>query len=407
MVTTDIAERLRMMPGVRSVRRPVTPDGTAEFDLCHVRAEATAASPRHPGPPPVLVLPGGPGLASVLPYQRLRELATARGLDVLMVEHRGVGLSRRDDQGADLPPAALTVHQVLDDLAAVLADLSIDRVIVYGCSYGSYLAQGFGARHPGRVAGLVLDSPMLTAHDSHVQRAELRRRYLDGADPATAPAARRLRALLAAGAVDPAQTGDVLQLVHEFGGPAQVRRLLDRVATGRAAGLWRFLHELGGREITRNQPYVMEFDLVGRLAYAELGYAPQPDGKPLDVNLSFAKRAKDFPPFTGEPFDLPAELPGFDFPVVVLSGERDLRTPRVIAAQIADLAPHGFLVPLNGIGHSALDTHPLAALAAMSAAAHGTHHRLPALASRLSALPRPWRNRTVELLLRARLTAPW
>ncbi|WP_308202852.1 alpha/beta hydrolase [Crossiella sp. SN42] len=392
-MTTDTAERLRRMPGVRATRRPVTPGGAAEFNLHHVRL-----SPPQAAPAPILVLPGGPGLASVLPYARLRAEAAARGLDVLMVEHRGIGLSRTDDQGRDLPPEALTVTQVVDDLAAVLDDHGLDRVVVYGCSYGTYLAQGLGVRHPERVAGMVLDSPMLTAHDSRVQRAELRRRYLD---------TRGLRELLEAGTVAAEETGEVIQLVHEYGGPAQVRRLLDRLATGRGQALWRWLHGLGGKEITENTPYFMEFDLAGVPAFRELGYAPDPDGLPLDVNLSFAQRAKAFPAFAGEPFDLPAELPGFTWPVAVLSGERDLRTPRVIAAQIADLAPDGVLVPLNGIGHSALDSHPLAALTATAAVAAGNHRHLPALAARLSALPRPARARTLELLLRARLSLPW
>ncbi|MGO1048920.1 alpha/beta fold hydrolase [Crossiella sp. CA198] len=401
-MTTELAESLRIMPGVRSTRRPVTPGSLAGFALSHVRAD-----PPPTALPPILILPGGPGLASVLPYVGHRAVATARGLDVLMVEHRGVGLSRTDDTGQDLPLAAITVTQVVDDLAAVLDDLGLDRVVVYGCSYGTYLAQGFGVRHPHRVAGMVLDSPMLTAHDGRVQRAELRRRYLDGADPDTAPAARTLRELVAAGRLDPAQTGEVIQLVHEYGGPRLVRRLLDLIAAGRGDRLWRWLHGLGNREITENKPCVMEFDLAGAIAFRELGYAPEPDGGPLDVNLSFAKRAKDFPPFTGEPFDLPAELPGFDWPVAVLSGERDVRTPRVIAAQIADLVPDGILVPFNGIGHSILDSHPSAALIAAAAVATGAHRRLPAMAGRLGSIPRPARSRALELMLHARLTLPW
>ncbi|WP_222429404.1 hypothetical protein [Saccharopolyspora dendranthemae] len=80
------------------------------FDLAYVRA-----GPRNDRP--LLVLPGGPGLASVMPYRPLRAAAAARGLDTIMVEHRGVGLSRTDGEGADLPQDALTMAQVADDLA--------------------------------------------------------------------------------------------------------------------------------------------------------------------------------------------------------------------------------------------------------------------------------------------------
>src|SRR5690606_5237226 len=76
----------------------------------------------------------------------------------------------------------------------------------------------------------------------------------------------------------------------------------------------------------------------------------------------FAAAAARHPPFTGEPYDLQAALPGFPWPVAVVSGERDLRTPRPVAEQVAGLAPDAVLVPLPGLGHSALDSHPLAAL---------------------------------------------
>jgi proline iminopeptidase len=143
------ARRLAGPPYGHRVRRPVTPDGTGEFDLTYLRT-----GPR--GGMPVLVIPGGPGIASVLPYRGLRRLAAARGLDVIMVEHRGVGLSRHD-----LPLAAVTIEQVVADLAAVLDHAGVGRALVYGTSYGAYLAQGFGLRHPDRVAGMVLDSPLL------------------------------------------------------------------------------------------------------------------------------------------------------------------------------------------------------------------------------------------------------
>ena len=44
-----------------------------------------------------------------------------------------------------------------DDLAAILDSLAIDRVGLYGDSYGSYFAQVFALRHPDKVRALVLD----------------------------------------------------------------------------------------------------------------------------------------------------------------------------------------------------------------------------------------------------------
>lgn len=115
-----------------------------------------------------------------------------------------------------------------------------------------------------------------------------------------------------------------------------------------------------------NRPFLMEFDLVGVIAFQELNFAPPPDGLPFDPATGFTELARDFPPFEGEPYHLPADLPRLQVPVIALSGERDLRTPRSVAQQIVELAPHGVLVPLRGHGHSLLDTHHSAARRVLS-----------------------------------------
>lgn len=72
------------------VRRPA---GATTVDVAYLRT--------NPGDGlPIVVIPGGPGLASALPYRGLRRDATAQGLDLVMMEHRGVGLSRFDVDGA-------------------------------------------------------------------------------------------------------------------------------------------------------------------------------------------------------------------------------------------------------------------------------------------------------------------
>ena len=383
-----LGRRLAADPTVHRVRRPVTPDGGQSFDLAYVRT-----GPRNGRP--LLIVPGGPGLASVLPYRALREDAARDGLDVVMVEHRGVGLSRGDDQGADLPPSAFTVEQVVEDLAAVLDDCDAASAVVYGSSYGSYVAQGFGVRHPDRVSGMVLDSVMMSAHDDEVVRATLRELYRDGARPETARAARLLREALAAGQVEVDTTGAVTQIVHEFAGPEAVERLLELRRSGRGRWLWERLSSLGMEELTARQPFAFEADLVMVIAFAELGYAPRPDGLPLDVNLSFLPAAKQYPDFAGEPYDLARELPGFTWPTAVVSGDRDLRTPRRIAERVADLVPDAVVVPLAATGHSALDTHRQAALQVARAVRDGSHRDLPGLAPALSALPRRGASRLV------------
>ena len=72
-------QKLASQPGVRSVRRPVSPDAEDEFDLYYVRAGRKS---NHP----LVIIPGGPGAASVALYRGVRRRAAAAGLDVIMVE---------------------------------------------------------------------------------------------------------------------------------------------------------------------------------------------------------------------------------------------------------------------------------------------------------------------------------
>jgi proline iminopeptidase len=382
-------------PRVARVRRPVTPhDPDRTFDLSYVRE-----GPRSDRP--LLVLPGGPGLASVLPYAAFRDDAARRGVDVVMVEHRGVGLSRLDDEGHDLPPEAFTVDQVVADLAAVLDACGAPQAVVYGSSYGSYLAAGLGVRHPDRLAGMVLDSAVLSARDDQVVRETLRDLYWHGRTAETARAAELMRAAVDSGGVSVESTGAVAQLVHEFAGPATLEQLLTLRLAGRGRRTWERLATLGDREVSTRRPFFLEPDLVDRITFAELGYAPSPDGQPLDVDLAFA--GDHHPPFTGEPYDLRAELPRFSWPTAVVSGDRDLRTPRRVAEEVVDLVPGAVLVPLAGTGHSALDTHRTAALFVAEAVRTGDHRRLPELAPRLAALPRRGPSRLVGHAVRAAL----
>ena len=313
-----IRDRLAATPGVAAVRRPVTPRGVAEFDLYYVRT----------GPPsvhPVLVIPGGPGLASVQPYRAFREHAAARGLDVIMVEHRGVGLSRHTDDGADLPEAAITVDQVVADLAAVLDAAGVDRATVYGTSYGGYLAAGLGVRQPRRVRSMVLDSPVLSARDIHDVREAIRELLLAGTGPTGAALAAKARALVDRGLLDSTAT-QLAATVYEFGGVRALDRQLDLLLSGRTV-LW-----------------------MGELAEQMPGAAPD---------------------FEEEPYDLVAEMPRFDWPTVVLSGGRDLTTPPAIAARVADLIPGAVPVRLPTAGHSILDTRERAAIRVAAAVTAG------------------------------------
>ncbi|MGE2836307.1 alpha/beta fold hydrolase [Mycobacterium sp. SMC-4] len=379
--------RLAALPGVRAVRRPVDGRGDERFDLYYVRSGPKSAHP-------LVVIPGGPGAASVALYRAFRRHAAAAGLDVIMVEHRGVGLSRHDDAGADLPAEAITVDAAVDDIAAVLDDAGVETAVVYGASYGSYLAAGLGVRHPNRIRAMVLDSPLLSADDIDDVRTRIRRVLWDGAVPGTADLAAKVRALVAEGGLD---QGDVQLIADLYGtaGPAVLHRQLDLLLSGHRL-LWGAVRVGMQTLLERKTLYHHEPDLVERIAYRELNYGAEPDGGPLDPAVVLREKASVDVEFVAEPYDLRAAMPEFGWPTAVLSGGRDLTTPPEVAHRVADLIPHATLVELPTAGHSILDTREPAALQVCAAAARDA---LPQLAgAELDALPP---NLSVRLVVKA------
>lgn len=370
-------DKLAALPGVRPVRRPVIPGGD-EFDLYYVRTGRKSAHP-------IVIIPGGPGAASVALYRGFRRRAAAEGLDVIMVEHRGVGMSRHDDNGNDLPADALTIDQVVDDVAAVLDDAQVDKAVIYGTSYGTYVAAGVGVRHPDRVHAMVLDSPVLSAHDIDDVREATRRLLWDGDDPETAVLAPKVRQLVGDEALSPA-AAQLAAAVYGFAGPAVLQRQLD-LLLARRRWLWSALGQAARLVFERKAPYRNEPDLVGRIGYRELNYGADPDGKPLDPAVAYLESASDATEFEAEPYDLAAEMPKFSWPTVVISGGRDLITPPSVAQRIASLIPGAVLVNLATAGHSAIDLRERAVLDIVKAVYDGAIDGLPARAATLDATP--------------------
>jgi proline iminopeptidase len=393
-------QKLAGLPGVRPIRRPVSPDGADEFDLHYVRGGHKSAHP-------MVIIPGGPGVASVQMYKGLRRRAAAAGLDVIMIEHRGVGMSRHDDSGADLPPQAFSVGQVVDDVAAVLDDAQVRTAVIYGTSYGTYIAAGLGVRHPGRVRAMILDSPLLSRHDIALVRNALRGLLLNGDILETAALAPKMRKLVDAGMMT-AAAGQVAATVYGYGGPALLDRQLDLLLQGRIR-LWSGMTRFTGL-VSRTVPYRYEMDLVNRIAFRELDYAAEPDGLPLDPALAIRETLTGASEFEAEPYDLVAEMPKFDWPAVVVSGGRDLITPPAVAHRVASLLPNSVLLSLPTMGHSALDFREPAALAIADSVWRGEFDGLANQAAMLDALPaRPaqrWLWKAIEAEIAAESMVP-
>lgn len=369
--------------GLRSVRRPADDTGPA-FDLTYVR---TGPRTRRP----TVVVPGGPGLGSVLPYRGLRRRAARLGHDLIMVEHRGVGLSRTDTAGRDLPVSAMRIAAVAGDIAAVLDREAVDSAHLAGSSYGSYVVSCFGALYPERVAGMLLDSALQSSADIDLERRAVRSVFWD-ADTAIAADVRRLYLR----GEDGRRLLDVVRAAYELGGPELLGPLLRGRVRGRAPGrlrvpagaAWRLLEAYATREGTLARvPGVYEFDIAGAIGFRELRYGAPADGQPLDPALTYAPLAPLFPGFDAEPVDLGREVSRFTWPMVLLSGTRDLRTPPDIADRVASIAPDAAVTRIEN-GHSALDTHPAALMRALDHLVTGRHAALPGQGEALNALPR-------------------
>lgn len=313
MKRTDGGSRRRKLlrwKDVGTLDAPVFPDrdGGPGFPLAYTDSGARE------GAPTLVVIPGGPGFASVLPYALYRPRIARAGFRVVMVEHRGVGLSRQDAEGEDLPLDAMRAEYAARDVLAVLNHLGVEKAWLHGTSYGGYLAQLVGALAPERVSGMFLDSTIFTSEDGEAQREYNRRLFLRGGTPETAGIAGLVRGLLDSGKATDEELTEVVPPVYELLGPRVLERLLSLVDIGRRKE-WEYLRRRAGKELDDEaDPFVFRFDLAGAIWFREL-VPPIADGAPFDVSETVARKAADSPPFEGESFDPRRTLSGFSWPV--------------------------------------------------------------------------------------------
>ena len=110
--------------------------------------------------PTIILIHGGPGFDHTpfkAHYSPLTEIA-----QVVYYDHRGNG---RSDEG---PRERWNLDQWADDLRTLCDVLGIERPIVFGASFGGFVALNYALRHPDHPARLVLSST--TAH-VHLDRA--------------------------------------------------------------------------------------------------------------------------------------------------------------------------------------------------------------------------------------------
>lgn len=370
MLKADLEIRRRRLfrkNNVQAMQVPIFPDreDSPVFPLAY-----TDSGAREEDGPTLVVIPGGPGFASVLPYAYYRPRIARAGFRVVMVEHRGVGLSRHDAEGNDLPVGAMWAEYAAQDILAVLEQLGVRKAWLHGTSYGGYLAQLIGVLAPDRVAGMFLDTTMFSSRDGEVQREYNRSLFLRGESPESATIAERVQKLRAYGKATDEELTEVAPPVYEFLGPRVLERLLALVDAGRKTE-WNYLYRQLRKELDDEaDPFVFQFDLAGSIWYREL-VPTAPDGRPFDTAAMFAEKAGNFPSFRGEPFDPEEKLPDFEWPVVLFSGGRDTREPAFLHREMSLRLPDALHVTFPTAPHDLLRFRTKAVLKIEQAAVRG------------------------------------
>ena len=364
----------------------------------------------------MLLLAGGPGQASAETFDLTHQGA------ILQAEFPGYTLVAYDDRGTGESGAltcgsASTVDACADgisgrtfyttrdhaeDIESVRAALGVDKLAIYGVSYGTKHAVAYALAHADHVERLLLDSEVLPQRD-FLGLASLQTipRSIDGICAAdacpTLPAglgehyasvANQLHLAPLTANVAPTPDGTVavridgdelVSLAYESdlssGISSQLPAAIDAYANGwklpleRLVALDQILQSATQSDVNTalflattcgDGPFPWgPADSVGqRLVDVQnlvAGLAPGTSGTlgSWAVYDSAPVQCVFWPSPSGGAALGSGPLP--DVPVLVLSGDRDIRTPTVSAEQIASQFPQGHVLVVPGSGHSVLD----------------------------------------------------
>jgi pimeloyl-ACP methyl ester carboxylesterase len=381
----------------------------------------------------IVALAGGPGQAA-LPFAEefarlLGPIADTR--DLIVFDQRGIGLSgplscHRFELNTNAPPgptiaecaAQLGPTRSFYSTADTVADIEALRVaggyeklVLYGTSYGTKVAEDYAQAYPSHVEALVLDSVVppngpeplnratfaavprilrqlcaaracaritpnpvgdLTRLVRRLTRGALRGRVIDGRGIAhTVPiTSDDLLAILIAGDLEPTLRSEV---------PAAIRAAAD----GDTAPLARLQTRAEGGEASEAESPSESFDnpLYFATSCEDEEFPWNRSASPRE-RLSQAKAriaalgASAIAPFTqtnvldlsdmpacafwpySTPAPAPVQAPFPSVPTLILSGADDLRTPTANAREVAAQIPGSHLLVVPNTGHSVLGSDP-------------------------------------------------
>jgi pimeloyl-ACP methyl ester carboxylesterase len=373
--------------------------------------------------PTLMYLSGGPGGAGVREmlnviggFPQLEERYRVIGYDQRGTGHSGLlrcpRLERdkrlRDSAAAEdcanrLGPARrhYTTAASVEDMEAIRAELGVDKLTLFGISYGTELAIAYARSYPHRVERMILDSvvdaddpdPFFAAGFASMGQSlrSLCPNRCRGitADPAAdfAQLIARVRSKPLRGraydakgrahtvTIGPLELLDLMFLTDYLPAlravlPIAVRAALD----GDPAPLARALREVRPFEELGSP---RDFSVARFATRCETAVLPWDPGTPIDQRVAVAQqRIAAVPPETFAPFDAGAAIedairlclrwpdvprpssaawqPYPSVPTLILQGAEDLRTPLAWSAAVAARIPGAKRVVIPGVGHSTI-----------------------------------------------------
>jgi len=381
----------------------------------------------------IVALAGGPGQAA-LPFaeqfaQVLGPIADTR--DLIVFDQRGIGLSgplscHRFELDANTPPGPTiaecaaqlgptrsfyTTADTVADIEALRVAGGYEKLVLYGTSYGTKVAEEYAQTYPSHVEALVLDSVVppngpeplnratfaavprilrqlctaracaritpnpvgdLTRLVRRLERGPLSGRVIDGRGIAhTVPiSSDDLLGTLVEGDLEPLLRSEFPAAVRSAvnGDTAPLARLEARAESGEASESASpsesFDNPLYYATSCEDEPFPWNraASPATRLTEAETRIRSLPASQLAPFTAANVLDLSDIPacafwPFT-TPAPAPADAPFPSVPTLILSGADDLRTPTANAREVAAQIPGSQLLVVPNTGHSVLSSDP-------------------------------------------------
>jgi pimeloyl-ACP methyl ester carboxylesterase len=405
--------------------------GTITLALRRHRAPVGASSPEGEGEAhsAIIALAGGPGQPA-LPFagefaELLGPIASTR--DLIVFDQRGIGLSAPlachafetpnlyHSIGAQVEACAkqlgpnrayYTTAYTVADIEALRQAGGYEKLVLYGTSYGTKVAEQYAQDYPSHVEALILDSVVppngpdtldrstfaavprilrqlcsgrlctqVTAHPvadlarvvKRMESAPLRGRVVDGSGKAheIPLSSGELFGILLAGDFAPFLRAELLTGVAAAarGDTAPLARLVAAGGQGEGEnedfdGPLYFATSCEEQDF----PWSRAVAPKARIAQASAAATALGASAFAPFNASDAIKFSDIPACAFWPFTTPAplldEAPLPDIPTLILSGEDDLRTPTANAREVASAIPDSHLLVVPHTGHSVLTAEP-------------------------------------------------